>query len=132
MISDVGTTERKRLTPSQKLKLYELQRGICPLCDQAMRRGEKLIDEHLRSLGLGGTNDLGNRAIAHALCAALKTHGPDGDLARIAKAKAQKRASLGFKDGPKIQSAGFRTSEPKRRATSPIPKLSLLYKRTST
>ena len=94
---DVGTTRRKPLTASQKLALYEQQNGICPLCNLFMVPGKKLVDEHLRPLGLGGTNDLGGRAIVHAACADAKTRGPDGDLARIAEAKAQKRAALGFK-----------------------------------
>ena len=130
-MSDVGTTERKRLSPSQKLKLYEMQKGICPLCETAMRPGEKLIDEHMRALNFGGSNDLGNRAMVHALCAALKTNGPAGDLAMGAKAKAQKRASLGFKPEAKIRSAGFRASEPRRRATTPVEKLTLGYQRRS-
>lgn len=130
MSTDVGTTERKRLSPSQKLKLYEMQKGICPLCDTAMRPGEKLIDEHMRALGLGGTNDIGNRAMVHALCAALKTNGPDGDIATTAKAKAQKRASLGFKaEAPPIRSAPFPPGKPRHRATTPIPKLVITYQR---
>lgn len=129
MSTDVGTTERKRLSPSQKLKLYEMQKGICPLCDQPMQRGEKLIDEHLRALSLGGTNDLGNRAMVHAICAAIKTNGPEGDIATAAKAKAQKRASLGFKAEPTIRSAPFRPGKPKHRATTPVEKLTLGYRR---
>ena len=128
-MTDVGTTERKRLSPSQKLKLYEMQKGICALCETRMRPGEKLIDGHLRALTLGGSNYLGNRAMVHALCAVLKTNGPAGDLAMGAKAKAQKRASLGFKPEVKIRSAGFRASEPQRRATTPIPKLFIAYQR---
>lgn len=131
MSTDVGTTERKRLSPSQKLKLYEMQKGVCPLCDQPMRRGEKLIDEHMRPLGLGGTNDLGNRAMVHAICAALKTNGPDGDIATTSKAKAQKRKSLGFRPEAKIRSAGFPAAEPERRATKPVDKLRLGYVRPS-
>lgn len=129
MSEDVGTTPRKPLTPSQKLSLYESQRGICPLCDQAMHRGEKLIDEHMRPLGLGGSNDLGNRAIVHAICAAIKTNGPDGDLATGAKAKAQKRASLGFRAESRLRSAPLPAGQPKRRATTPIPKLQILFTR---
>ncbi|GAB6842327.1 hypothetical protein HNR00_003536 [Methylorubrum rhodinum] len=93
---DVGTTPRRPLTPSQKLELYEQQKGICPLCGLFMRPGKRLIDEHLRALGLGGSNDFGNRAIVHEACALAKTHGPTGDLTVIADAKAQKRAILGF------------------------------------
>ena len=119
---DVGTTPRKPMTASQKLALYEEQKGICPLCTQPMQRGEKLIDEHLRALGLGGSNARGNRAIVHHHCAKAKTEGPDGDLAIVAKAKAQKRASLGFKTakGWRLHGAPFPKAEPQRRASKPL------------
>lgn len=123
-IEDVGTTPRKPLSPTQKLALHEKQGGICPLCDQPMVPGDRLTDEHLRALGLGGSNAFDNRAMVHTPCALAKTHGPDGDLARIAKAKAQKRAALGFKAAPsrKIQSAGFQKAAPQRRASSELSK----------
>ena len=94
--TDVGTTPRTRLTDSEKLALYEAQGGICPLCNCVMVQGEALTDEHLRALGLGGSNDLANRAIVHRDCALAKTGGPEGDTARIATAKRQKRRGLGF------------------------------------
>lgn len=94
--TDVGTTPRIRLTDSEKLTLYEAQSGICPLCNRVMVQGEALTDEHLRALGLGGSNDLGNRAIVHRACAETKTAGPEGDLAQVARAKRQKRRGLGF------------------------------------
>lgn len=93
---DVGTTPRARLSDSDKLALYEAQQGICPLCTREMRTGQKLVDEHLTPLGLGGANALTNRAIVHLACAEVKTHGPTGDIARIADAKRVKRKSLGF------------------------------------
>ncbi len=129
MTTDVGTTRRKPLTPSQKLTVYERQKAICPLCNEFMHRGEKLIDEHLRPLGLGGSNDLENRAIVHAICAAIKTNGPDGDLATAAKAKAQKRKSLGFRNESRLRSAPLPAGEPKRRATTPVSKLDITYRR---
>ncbi|TXN24006.1 HNH endonuclease [Methylobacterium sp. WL9] len=111
---NVGTTRRKPLTASQKLALYDEQKGICPLCGLFMVAGKKLIDEHLRPLGLGGTNDFGNRAIVHEACADAKTHGPRGDIARIADAKAQKRAALGFKTRKGRPMPGSRASGLKR------------------
>lgn len=125
---DVGTTPRKPLTGSQKLALFEAQKGICALCNKPMLPGQKLTDEHLRALGLGGSNAFGNRAIVHTEpCARNKTHGPDGDLAVIAKAKAQKRAAFGFKtvSGPKLQGRPFDKREPQRRASKPLTKPSL-------
>lgn len=113
-MSDVGTTERKRLTPTQRLKLFERHKGICALCGLQIRSGEKWIDEHLRALGLGGTNDDDNRAPVHLACAKVKTN--EEDLPRIAKAKRQKMAALGIKrEGRKIQSRGFPLVEKQQR-----------------
>jgi hypothetical protein len=113
MTEDVGTTPRKPLTPTQRLALFEREKGLCCVC------GGKIvgafIDEHLRALGLGGSNDPDNRGVAHPKCADAKTH--DEDMPRINKAKAQKKAQHAIKaDGPKIQSAGFPGSRPKNRS----------------
>lgn len=106
-MADVGTTKRKALTPTQRLKLFEKHKGVCVLCGGEIRSGDKWIDEHLRALGLGGTNDDDNRAPVHVACAKAKTD--QEDLPRIAKAKRSKMASLGIKrdTGKKIQSRGF-------------------------
>jgi len=106
MPRDVGTTPRKPLTPRQRLKLFEDHNGICGLCNQPILAGEKWRDEHLRALGLGGTNDLDNRAPVHIRCAEAKD---PVDMASINKAKAVKRHALGIK-GPnagKLKSRGF-------------------------
>jgi hypothetical protein len=115
MTEDVGTTPRKPLTPTQRLKLFEAFQGRCVLCDRKIEAGEPWIDEHLRALGLGGTNAAENRGPAHKACADLKTLGKDGDLARIAKAKRQKMRHLGIRQrkGPPIP--GSRDSGWKRK-----------------
>jgi hypothetical protein len=97
MTEDVGTTRRKPLTPTQRLKLFEAWHGCCCICERKIQAGEKWIDEHIRPLGLGGTNYLDNRGPAHVVCADAKTHGEDGDLARIAKAKRQKMRHVGIR-----------------------------------
>jgi len=106
-IVDVGTTKREKLTPTERLKMFEDHGGICKICTRKITPGEKWIDEHGRALGLGGSNSKKNRYPVHAACAAVKTH--DEDMPRIAKAKAQKRAALGIKKAAvkPIQSAGF-------------------------
>jgi hypothetical protein len=93
MTVDVGTTERKKSTPTQRLKLFEKEKGICCLC--GLKISGKFIDEHRRALGLGGSNDPKNRGVAHVKCADAKTRGED--MPRIVKAKAQKRAQHGIK-----------------------------------
>jgi 5-methylcytosine-specific restriction protein A len=110
-MTDVGTTPRKPLTPRERLKLFEEHKGICGLCGLPIMPGEKWRDEHMRALGLGGSNEKSNRAPVHIKCAEVK----DGDdIPRIAKAKRQKMAELGIKrEGPKIANRGF-PKKPKR------------------
>lgn len=120
MTIDVGTTPRKPLTPTQRLRLFEAHKGVCCCCGLYIKAGERWIDEHIIPLALGGTNDLENRAPAHEKCAALKTKD---DMERIAKAKRQKRAHLGIKvKPPQIISRGFPKREKTRRfLKTPLP-----------
>lgn len=109
MTEDVGTTKRKPLTPTQRLALFERKKGICCVC--GLKICGKFIDEHWRALGLGGSNDLSNRDIAHPACADIKTRKQD--IPAINKAKAQKKAALGIKREPRqeIKSRGFPAKE---------------------
>ena len=107
-MTDIGTTPRKPLSPTQRLKLFEAHRGICALCSRPIR-GEPWRDEHLRALGLGGGNEVENRAPVHIACAEAKD---SDDLPRIAKAKRQKMAHLGIKKSsrpiPGSRASGFK------------------------
>ena len=126
-MTDVGTTARKSLTPTQRLKLFEAHKGLCGLCGAQIRAGELWIDEHIIPLGLGGSNDLTNRAPVHVVCADSKTHGKDGDVAKIAKAKRQKMRHLGIsRPKQKIASRGFPKFEKERpQATKIAPRRSM-------
>lgn len=101
MTEDLGTTPRKPLTPTQRLKLFEDHKGICGICEQQIQVGEKWRDEHLRPLGLAGGNEWKNRAPVHIKCAEGKDKE---DIPRIAKAKRQKMAALGIKKPSSFQS----------------------------
>ena len=120
----VTTTKRKGSTPSSRERMHGEQGGKCVLCGNPMVAGEKLIDEHMKALGLGGSNDSANRALVHADCAYEKTFGKDGDAARIAKAKRQKIAALGLKTAPRqqIHSAPFPKPPSRHAATAPLTK----------
>jgi 5-methylcytosine-specific restriction endonuclease McrA len=120
MTTHVGTTPRKALTPTQRLKMFENHKGICCLCKLPIQVGQKWIDEHIRPLALGGTNDLTNRGPAHVACATDKTVA---DMAAITKAKRQKIAAIGAKAAPAktITSAGFPRSS--KRQVHPMPAL---------
>lgn len=124
-MTDVGTTPRKPLTPTQRLKLFEKHKGICVLCGLEIRIGEKWIDEHLRPLGLGGTNDDDNRAPVHVACAKAKTDNED--IPRIAKAKRSKMAALGIvsNNRKKIESRGFPKREKQQTGKLTLPRRSL-------
>lgn len=104
-MSDVGTTERKRLTPSQRLKLFEKHKGTCALCGLEIK-GKRWVVEHMRPLGLGGTNDVEeNLRPVHEACAREKTIE---DFKAIARAKRIKMRAIGIEtSGKKIQSRGF-------------------------
>ena len=104
-MSDVGTTERKRLTPSQRLKLFEKHKGSCALCGLEIK-GKRWVVEHMRPLGLGGTNEVDeNLRPVHEACAREKTIE---DVKAIARAKRIKMRAIGIEtSGKKIQSRGF-------------------------
>jgi 5-methylcytosine-specific restriction endonuclease McrA len=124
MTTDVGTTPRKALTPTQRLKLFEAHKGSCGICGAQIRAGDQWIDEHIIPLGLGGSNDMENRAPVHVQCAHSKTHGSQGDVAKIAKAKRQKMKSLGIsRPKQKIMSHGFpKFQKEKQQATKIAPR----------
>lgn len=121
-MTDVGSTPRKPLTPTQRLKLFEAHKGICCLCERKIQAGEPWIDEHRRALGLGGGNETANRGPAHKACADEKTHGKGGDIATIAKAKRQKMRHIGIRPPSKLQGQGFTKAPPQRSATRPLEK----------
>jgi 5-methylcytosine-specific restriction enzyme A len=124
---DVGTTPRKRLTPTERLKLFERESGLCCICGLKIRGS--FIDEHRLALGLGGSNDPSNRGIAHPKCAEIKTHNED--MPRIVKAKAQKRAQHGIKPEQtrSIQSAGFPVPDnPPKRLIKQLPPRRPIYR----
>ena len=110
MSEPIGTTRRERLSPRKRLALLESFGHKCALCGRPIEPDEGFVDEHLRALGLGGTNRFDNRAPVHIACAAVKTKG---DMARINKAKDQKARHYGIKPegAGKIRSAGFRKFE---------------------
>lgn len=130
MTEDVAATKRKPLTKKQRLALFEAHKGLCCLCGLKITT-TKWIDEHLRPLAQGGSNDLDNRGPAHTECAAAKTNGPTGDNAASARAKRKKEAAVIGKTrkSPPIQSAPFTPAPKQAKASKPIDKLAALPRR---
>lgn len=125
-MTDVGTTRRKPLTPTQRLKMFEKHGGKCCVCGNLIRAGSAWIDEHITPLGLGGSNDDSNRGPAHVTCAGVKT---EADMQRINKAKAQKKAALGIKaPAQKIESAPMPKAAKARKNLNPLGPPRPLYR----
>ena len=117
-MTDVGTTPRKPLTPTQRLKMFEAHGGRCVVCGNLIRAGSPFIDEHITPLGLGASNDDSNRGPAHVTCAGIKT---EADMERINKAKAQKKAALGIKaPTQKIENAPMPAAAKKVKNLNPL------------
>lgn len=113
--ADVGTTERKKLTPTQRLRIWERDKGVCCLCGLKIDGiRDRWIIEHKRALELGGLDLSENMGVAHQSCADEKTNGPNGDHARAAKAKRAKRMALGLKKS-KSPLPGSRSTKWKRK-----------------
>ncbi|MBK5958054.1 hypothetical protein CCR97_07965 [Rhodoplanes elegans] len=96
-MTDVSTTQRRKLSPRERLAIFERAGGVCCCCGGKIEAGDGWIVEHPTALGLGGSDDRGELRPAHKACADAKTYGPDGDLATIARAKRRKAKHLGIR-----------------------------------
>lgn len=75
----MSVEKRKPLTRRQVIEIVLRQEGRCQ-CGCGVKLSpltEGVIDEHLIALELGGSNDLGNRALYRKPCAATKTAKKD-------------------------------------------------------
>lgn len=85
---------RRSLSPTKRLAVFERHGGRCHICDQKIRVGETWEVEHVIPLALGGADDPSNMAPAHKDCHASKSVE---DVGRIAKAKRQRIGHLGIR-----------------------------------
>ncbi len=118
---DVGTTKRRRMTPTRALKAWENTGGVCVTCDLRIDgTKEDWFVEHIRALELGGADDDQNIGPAHLeRCKATKDAD---DHSRTAKAKRNKRAALGIRPPTRLNGPGFQKFAPQRRASTPLSK----------
>lgn len=128
MMTDVGSTKRKPMTPARRLRIFEAHGGKCCLCDNKIDGvREPWTIEHLIALGLGGADEDRNCAPAHEACRRDKDKL---DVRAIAKAKRVKQRHLGIK-APKqtIKSAPFPKRERERKTlTKAMPPKRSLYR----
>jgi 5-methylcytosine-specific restriction endonuclease McrA len=102
---------RKTLSRREFGLLLIQQEGKCPKCGTKLdfTKPRQVIDEHLRPLREGGSNELHNRQLWCKSCASHKTH----KIEAPARAKAARyedgrtQADLRKQNGSQIQSRGF-------------------------
>ena len=110
---DVGTTKRRKMTPSRALKIWEAHAGQCWFCKLPIDGArEDWYIEHKRALELGGEDTDENCAPAHYEHKAGKD-AEDHSLA--ARSKRQKRAHIGIKSRKGPPMIGSKDSDWKRR-----------------
>ncbi len=94
-MGDVGTTRRRSMTTTRRLRIFEAHGGRCCLCGRKIDGvREPWTIEHIRALGLGGADEDSNCAPAHEDCRRQKDKA---DVAAISKAKRRKAKHLGIK-----------------------------------
>lgn len=94
-------TERRSLSPMQRLKVFEAAQGRCHICERLIRAGEKWEAEHRIPLALGGADDASNMAPAHVACHSQKTRS---DNASWTKAKRCAAKHAGIRKPPAFKS----------------------------
>lgn len=88
----------------------------------------KFAYDHVNPDGLTGEPTLENCMVLCDTCHKVKTRA---DVGNIARAKRREDAHRGIRPEPKIKSPGFGRAPPQRRATTPVPKLEITYRRPS-
>lgn len=86
-------TERRRLSPMRKLKVFEDAGGLCHICGLKIF-GKGWEVEHVIPLALGGADDANNMRPAHDHCHGEKTKA---DNASWSKAKRMKAKHYGIR-----------------------------------
>lgn len=116
---DVGTTARRRMTPTRALRAWENTKGVCVTCGRPIDgTKERWFVEHIRALELGGKDEDDNLGPAHVnVCKAVKDAA---DHASAAKAKRMKRERLGIRPPSSLRGPGFVRFARQATATRPL------------
>ena len=125
---DRSVEARKPLSKKQRAELLLLQNGYCGCgCGVKVNHPvEGSIDEHMRPLGLQGSNDLTNRQIWRKPCSDAKTYKIDLPTIRKAQAQAGERGSQTHRrenaGGSKLQGRPFQKGVKRAWGSRPFPK----------
>lgn len=88
----VEISDRKAPTKTQKAQAWSAANGLCWWCGKPVAPdGLDVRWDHYNPRGLTGDDSTENLAPLHVKCHDAKTHGPTGDIARVAHAKRQEK-----------------------------------------
>jgi 5-methylcytosine-specific restriction protein A len=88
-------TVRKRLSTKDRVRIFELAKGVCHLCNGRIQTGQAWEVSHAVPLEMGGHDEDANRFPAHKACHRQQTS--EIDIPQIAKAKRRQARHLGIK-----------------------------------
>lgn len=98
---------RREFSKKTKLEAWTRSGGNCEACKLPIK-GRPEYD-HVLPCGLSGDNSLENCAVLCVQCHSSKTHGKDGDRAKMSKADRVRLKHLGIiRPKGTIKSKGFR------------------------
>ncbi|MBN8189508.1 HNH endonuclease [Salipiger thiooxidans] len=81
---------RRRWTAKRRLALFEAHKGTCHICGEKIDGTREAWDvEHIIPLAMGGDDDEGNCAPAHASCHKAKTKEDAGNIAKANRVRAK-------------------------------------------
>jgi 5-methylcytosine-specific restriction protein A len=88
-------TTRKSLTTKARVRIFELAKGVCHLCDCKIQTGQAWEVSHAVPLEMGGPDEIQTMVPAHKACHREQTSTVD--IPQIAKAKRRQARHLGIK-----------------------------------
>jgi 5-methylcytosine-specific restriction endonuclease McrA len=104
---------RHRLSPRERERVFDDNRGVCHICEQLIQRGQAWQVSHPIPLANGGEDVPSNRKPAHTRCHEVQT--AKVDLPAIAKSIRQRQKDKGIRPEPRRVMPGSRASGWKHR-----------------
>lgn len=84
---------RKAMTPARRARIFESAGGVCHICGGKIMAGELWDADHVKPLGLGGSDDDDQIRPAHVHCHKSKSRA---QASIMAKADRQRKACVPF------------------------------------
>lgn len=79
-------TVRKKLSPTQRARVFLAHGGVCAICTRKIAPGEDYDLDHVLPLALGGADEASNLVPVHVDCHRGKGGKTASDIGRIRKA----------------------------------------------